>query len=202
MKVPVIDLAADNWGWNPAALEAWATLAAGVFAFAAFVIALLSWRAAKKQTDTVEGEIASRMRPWVGLFGFEFTHGAGGAKPRLDILLKNFGPLPAHRAHLTIVIEPQDALNHEKDNPVVHKEPYEDKALMPEEDGNYGFPVERYPLLAQWVSAERDLLIDGCFTYAHAGREFKSLFQAKIWLRQERSPDGQVKTNWRNVTVT
>ena len=202
MNVWTFNPAADGWGWNPATLEAWATVAAGAFAFAAFIIALFSWRAAKKQTEAVEGEIASRMRPWVGLFGFEFEHGNADTKPRLNILLKNFGPLPAHRAHLTVVIEPRDALDHEKDNPVVHKEPNEDKALMPEEDGNYGFPIGRYPLLEKWVSANRDLLVDGTFTYGHAGKDFESLFQAKIWLNQERSIDGPVKTNWRNVTVT
>lgn len=73
---------------------------------------------------------------------------------------------------------------------------------MPDEDGNYGFPVARYPLLEKWVSAERDLVVDGTFTYVHATKEFESFFQAKIWLQQERSPSGEVKTNWRNVTVT
>ncbi len=82
----------NGWGNNPATLGA---VAAAVAALAIF-FAWLSLREPKAQRRALETEIAARMRPWVGLFHFEFQ-GAEEGEPKLRFLLRNFGPLPAQQ---------------------------------------------------------------------------------------------------------
>src|ERR1043166_360805 len=64
-------------------------------------------RTMDRQQRAVEREMAARMRPWVGLFGFAFEPAARAEQrdvPRL--LLRNCGALPAQRTRLTLVLRP------------------------------------------------------------------------------------------------
>ena len=56
----------NEWGLNPATVEAVATGLAVV----AVYFAWRSWRESKAQRQAFEAEVGARMRPWVGLFAF------------------------------------------------------------------------------------------------------------------------------------
>jgi len=83
----------DRWGNNPSTVEAIATALAVV----AILFAWLSLRESKAQREAFEAEINARMRPWVGLFGFQYKKGES-KDPKLAVLLRNFGPLPAQKS--------------------------------------------------------------------------------------------------------
>jgi hypothetical protein len=181
------------WGWNPATLEAYATAAAALFAFLAAVIALITWRQSRR-------EISSRMRPWVGLYGFEFQRDLEG-RPKLFVLLRNIGTLPAQNAHLLVVVKPCKQNDGEQPNPA-RSEKFDEKALVPTEDGNFGVSLSTYPQVDTWISEQRDLAIEGTFTYALDGRAFESKFQAELWFSRPKPEKGLVQTNWRNVSAS
>ncbi|MFI7543834.1 hypothetical protein [Actinoplanes sp. NPDC049599] len=181
--------ALDEWGFNPASVEAVAT-ASAVFAV---IFAWLSLRESKEQRRAVEDEIGSRMRPWIGLFAFEFSE-SEDRKRILRIQLRNFGALPAQKARLSLVICPKVPLQEEVFDAITRQEP-EYKVLMPGEEGNYPIDFSSSPELSEWIGAARDVLVKGSFEYALGDRDFKSEFEATIWF--SRAPT--VDTNWRNT---
>jgi hypothetical protein len=128
----------DGWGNNPASVQAMATALAVV----AVILAWLSLRESKAQRRALEAEMGARMRPWVGLFKFGFEFAENG-EPALRVLLRNFGPIPAQQARLTLVIEPREAHSDERPNPIVAQES-DYKALMPTEEGNYSIDLAPY----------------------------------------------------------
>jgi hypothetical protein len=182
----------NGWGNNPATLGAAATMVAAV----AIMFAWLSLRESKAQRQALEAEIAARMRPWVGLFDFELQ-GAEGGEARIRFLLRNFGPLPAQRARLKLVVEPREIHVDERPNPIVLEEP-DDKALMPTENGNYSIDLVGYPQMKDWIGAARDVVVNGTFEYALAERKFQSQFQATLWYSRNRPPEVPVAATWRN----
>ncbi|OAN40344.1 hypothetical protein [Mycolicibacterium iranicum] len=187
----------ETWGWNPATLEASATAVAAVFAIIAVVVA---WRT----FSATSSEIGSRMRPWVGLYGFEFFRDESGTL-RVGVLLRNCGPLPALQAHLVVDFEPGEKESLDEVVIPARVEKFEEKALMPAEDGNYGYPLSRetYPQLETWIAAKRDIVAKGSFSYALGDRAFESMFQAELWFKSRPIPEGKlVKVNWRNTSAT
>ncbi len=204
MNFWILNPPSDAWGWNPASVEAGATFAAAIFAVVAAVIAGISWH----QSRT---EISSRMRPWVGLYDFAFLRDENG-KPRLLVLLRNVGPLPAQRAHLVVEIKPRFLDRLGEVIVPIRSEKFEDKALMPDEDGHFGIRLDQYRDLETWISAKRDLDVAGVFTYALGNRKFELKFHAELWfsrpkpsrplrsrLSLKKPTTGLVKTNWRNT---
>ncbi|MBF6150351.1 hypothetical protein [Nocardia nova] len=191
----------DSWGNNPASLEAVATAGAAIFAVAAFVVAWISLRESRRQGQTLRAEVRDRMRPWVGLFGFEFARDHAG-KPALHLQLRNFGPLPARQAHLRLTIEPHQSNLGEHPNPINYREPTL-KVLVPEEDGNYRISLNQFSQLEGWISAGRDLIVKGTFEYALDQRVFESQFEAMLWFSKPRPPTEVplVETNWRNTSA-
>jgi hypothetical protein len=188
----------DEWGWNPAAVGALGTASASVFAVVAVVFAAMSWRVSKKQTVALVREIDSRMRPWVGLFDFDFTDDMGDQ--RLRILLRNFGPLPAQKADLDVVVCPHQLIAGEQPNPArICKD--EEKTLMPTEEGNYAVRLSPYPQVATWISDNRDILIRGTFSYALGSKRFESKFVVELWFSRARR-GGSVQRSWRNVSAS
>lgn len=187
----------ETWGWNPATLEATATAVAAGFAIIAVVVA---WRSFRETSS----EIGSRMRPWVGLYGFTFFRDDSDAL-RVGVLLRNCGPLPALQAHLIVDFEPREREFLDEVLIPARVEEFEDKALMPAEDGNYGYPLSRntYPQLETWIAAKRDIVAKGTFSYALGDRTFESKFQAELWFKSKPIPEGSlVKVNWRNTSAT
>lgn len=182
----------DGWGNNPATIGAVATAVAAVAIFFAW----LSLRESKAQRRALEAEIAARMRPWVGLFNFGFQ-GAEGGELKLRCLLRNFGPLPAQQARLKLVVQPREVHSDERPNPIILEEA-EEKALMPAEDGNYSIDLAPYSQMKEWISAARDVVVNGTFEYALAGKKLQSQFQAIILFSQTQSPEAPVPTSWRN----
>jgi len=187
----------ETWGWNPSTLEALATAVAALFAFIAVIVA-------RRSLSATRAEINDRMRPWVGLYGFDFYRDKTGTL-RLTALMKNCGPLPALRAHLTIEIKPLvlEEVN-EIVNAVILDWP-EQKTLVPGEDGNYGdsLPSATHPEVEKWIAAKRDLVANGTFTYVLGERKFESKFIAELWFRSKPKPENRlVKINWRNTSAT
>lgn len=192
-----IDVLADSWGNNPASFEAIATALAALFALIAVAFAGVSWKQSKSQSRALEGEINARMRPWVGLYDFEFQRDAL-EQPRLFVLLRNVGALPAQKAHLVVVIQPCKLHDGEQPNPA-RSEKEEEKTLVPSEDGNYGVLLSPYPQIETWIAAKRDLAVEGTFTYALAEKSFETKFRAELWFSRPKPQDGIVQTNWRNT---
>lgn len=154
------------------------------------------------------------MRPWVGLYDFEFQRDAFGA-PRLRVLLQNRGPLPAQNAHLKVELRPRELMRYGEIVVPIVSEKVELKILMPSEDGDYGIKLSPYRDLETWISHRRDISVFGTFTYALGKQQFESKFRAELWFSRpqppiERSfrfwetkpPRKLVQTNWRNVSAT
>jgi hypothetical protein len=194
MNVWVWNPTSDGWDWNPATLEAWATTGLAVFTVVAVFFAGLSWRGSR-------AEIRSRMRPWVGLFGFEFMQDDDAGEQWLRVLLRNFGPLPAQKAALVVVLRPERLNDGEQPNPA-RSEKQEENILMPLEDGKYGVRLSPYPQVAVWISERRKVIAEGTFSYALGKKTFESKFVGELWFGSRPLPNGSVPTNWRNVSAT
>jgi hypothetical protein len=193
-----------EWGNNPATLEAIGTVVSAVGVFAVFISTLLAWRALKEtkaQRHAIEREIAVRMRPWVGLFGFAF-HPSDSVEDKLTLCLRNFGALPAQRAALSLTMRPVKAIDNEPDNPVKRQEQGA-KVLLPGEEGNYAVPLSQYPQFGAWRRARRDVRIEGTFTYAVDQLEFGTELEATIWFSESAfESDKTVRINWRNRSAS
>src|SRR5205807_4539275 len=114
----------NEWGNNPATYQAIGSLIAAFGVLAVFISTLLAWRSfheTRAQRKATEREIAVRMRPWVGLFGFSFDPSPPKGNA-IHLLLRNFGPLPAQRANLSLVLRPRKPINYEPDNPLSRSE--------------------------------------------------------------------------------
>jgi hypothetical protein len=181
----------NGWGNNPATVEAAATALAVV----AVLVGWLSVRESRRQRRAFEAEMGARMRPWVGLFALEFQRIDG--KANLHVLLRNFGPVPAQRARLRMVIEPREPRSEERPNPIRYEEENE-KALMPTENGDYNIDLSCYPQLETWVSDKRDVAVHGSFEYHLDRRDFSSQFVARLRFGEGSLPGGGVRTSWRN----
>jgi hypothetical protein len=180
----------NEWGNNPATLEAAASTVAAIAIFFAW----LSLRESRAQRRSSEAEISARMRPWVGLFDFKFK-GNRKDKSELCFLLRNFGPLPAQQARLKLVIETRALQGDEVADSISFGESGE-KALMPTEEGNYSIDTESHPPLKEWIVADHDVFIKGTFEYSLAEREFQSEFQATIWSSRKESIDSPILKGW------
>lgn len=211
----VFNSSTDPWDWNPATVEALGAAGAGLFASIAVVVAWLSWRQSKKQTKALEDEISARLRPWVGLYDFEYRRNEAD-QPVLHVLLRNLGTLPAQDADLKIVVRPVQWMDGETPNPAVSQKP-EAKALMPSEDGDYTIGLARYPQVDLWIATERDVVVEGTFTYSLEKRSFQSTFVGELWFsrpkpkpakawwkffKQPTNDTKLVPTTWRNVSAT
>lgn len=193
-------LAGEGWGWNPDTLGAGATAGATAFAIGAVIFAGLSWRQSKTQTKALENEIRDRMRPWVGLYGFEFVRSDDG-EPALMVLLRNVGTLPAQKAHLVVTLKPHKLGDGEHPN-AARSEKEEEKTLVPSEDGNYGVLLSPFPQVEKWIAAKRDISVEGTFTYALNDQSFESRFAAELWFSRPAREGELVRTNWRNTSAT
>lgn len=194
----------SEWGNNPATFEAIGTVVSAASVFAVFISTLLAWRALKEtkaQRNTMEREIAVRMRPWVGLFGFAFQP-SDSAEEELTLCLRNFGALPAQRAGLSLTIRPVKAIDNEPDNPIKRHEQGA-KVLLPGEEGNYRVPLSQYPQFEAWRRMRRDVRIEGTFTYAVDRLEFGTELEATIWFSEcALECDATVRINWRNRSAS
>jgi hypothetical protein len=184
----------DRWGNNPPTVEAIATALTVV----AIIFAWLSLRESKEQRKALETEINTRMRPWVGLFDFRLREAEDGPA-KLIVLLRNFGPLPAQRARLGMVMEPRESQHDEQPNQITYQEATY-KALMPTEEGRYTIDLSPYPQLAEWRGAARDVVVNGMFEYALDEKPLQSQFQATLWFSENHSGDA-VRINWRNTSA-
>jgi hypothetical protein len=186
-----------DWGNNPATGQVICTaiLVIGVAA------AWLSLKESKAHRLALEREIDARMRPWVGLYGLAFDS-LEGEVGSVCVLLRNFGPLPAQGAHLAMTIQPKGSADDERPSPVAYKEAGQ-KALMPEEEGNYSIDMAQFPQFQSWRREKRDVMVDGMFEYRLGSRTFSSRFAGAFWF--SRSIEGAstpVPVNWRNVDAT
>jgi hypothetical protein len=158
-------------------------------------------RTMNAQRQALEREMAARLRPWVGLFGFGFE---AAAHPKhqstLRLLLRNCGALPAQRAQLSLSLQCVKSEGDGSDSPI-HWQEVSVKALVPGEDGNYGIDVSKYPQFSRWREARYDVLIQGSMTYSLEQASFRTKFEAALRFSEDPDPEGRVKTRWRNVEV-
>lgn len=158
-------------------------------------------RTMERQLRAVEREMAARMRPWVGLFGFRFDPAVPpDQQDVLRLLLRNCGTLPAQRAQLTLALHPLILGGDEVDSPI-HWEEVGVKALVPGEEGNYGIELSRYPQFAQWRESRRDVMAEGSMVYALDQASFRTEFEAVLLFSEDTDANGRVKTRWRNQEV-
>lgn len=190
-----------EWGNNPATYQAVSSVVGAVGVVALFVSTLLAWRALREtraQRQAIEREMAVRMRPWVGLFGFRFDP-SGPSGNTLFLLLRNFGVLPAQQANLSLVIRPLQPEENEPDNPIRRSERGE-KVLLPNEEGNYTIDLSKYSQFALWRNARRDVRVEGVFSYAIDALPLRTSFEATLWFSEgDYANDRNVRINWRNT---
>lgn len=193
----------NDWGNNPATYEAISSVVTAVGVLAVFGSTILGWfalRETKAQREALEREMAVRMRPWVGLFGFGFEPRkcASNAKDELRILLRNFGSLPAQRANLSLLIHPVKIAENEPDN-TIRRHEAGIKTLVPQEEGNYRIDLSQYPQFTVWRESRRDVRVEGTFRYGLDSHDFLTTFEATIWFSESpKENDANVRTNWRN----
>lgn len=157
-------------------------------------------RTMDEQRKAGEREMAARMRPWMGLYGFGFEPADPPVQcgDILKILLRNCGALPAQRAHLSLLLHPSEQ---EKEDILIQWQEKGVKALVPGEDGNYQIDLERYPQFAIWREANRDVVVKGCMTYNLGQVSFRSDFEATLRFSENLDKNRQVKTRWRNTEI-
>jgi len=151
-----------------------------------------------RQRQASEREIAARMRPWVGLFDFSLERTAPYLGQKHDdvlrLLLRNFGPLPAQQACLSLILKPTGLADAEP----IHWKEQGLKALMPDEEGNYGIRLSEYPRYSVWLEAQCDIEVEGTMVYALGDTRFRTEFLAALLLSKPLTSDGKVRTKWRN----
>ena len=155
-------------------------------------------RTMEAQHRTLEREVASRMRPWIGLYDFGINSPAlpsAGGNETLRVLLRNSGPLPAQKARLSLIVRPEPAGETDAPN---HWEETRIKALVPGEEGNYTFPISRFPQFGTWREQKRDIVISGNMVYSLDERSFRTEFEAALRYSEPFDDLGHVKTRWRN----
>lgn len=182
-----------------------ATLAVQAVASIAVVLTLIvvyrQMRTMDRQLRAMEGEMAARMRPWVGMFDFDFVPATTPATADvLKVLLRNSGTLPAQNARLTLRLFPTQSGNEPDDKPVEWMETGV-KALVPGEEGNYGIQLTPYPQFSIWRHSGRDVMVEGTMNYALDDRHFQSKFVAALRFSEDPDSEGRVRTRWRNVEV-
>lgn len=184
------------WGNNP---QTWSVVLAAVTAVGVVVL-FLNLRESRSQRQALEGEIAARMRPWVGLFGFYFERSAEEIN-FLRPLLKNFGALPALDARLRLRIGPVESSDSEDE---IRWTESAVKVLMPSEDGDYKIDMSQYPQFEIWRAAARDMHVHGDFEYGSNGfSRLSSSFAATIEFRGvPGSALAEVNVKWRNTAAT
>lgn len=187
----------DEWGLNPSTVRAIASVVTAI----GVIFAWLSLRERKKRRQAIEREMAVRMRPWMGVFDFDFLPAfkrEGRDEDALFLLLKNFGALPAQKAKVRMKAYPRVKEDKEPDNTAEWEEEGE-KSILPGEDGNYTIAVSKYPQFESWRSKRRDVKIDGAVSYALDEEEFETEFAAFIMFSEcEEKDDDGVKIKWRN----
>lgn len=150
-------------------------------------------RTMNAQRRAMEREIASRMRPWVGMFHLELDSESpsnGAKEHRLRILLKNFGAVPAQRARLGLIAKAADGMSA---LPLLQEAGL--KALMPGEEGNYRFALGAHPEYVGWAERRAEVEIEGEMTYALGEAEYRTEFEITINFS---GPDQQPNVKWRN----
>jgi hypothetical protein len=195
----------NEWGNNPAT---WEAIGATVSAIGIIAVGLSTWAAlgslseTKAQRRAIENEMAARMRPWVGLFNCDFNLNFDGLEPdELNLLLRNFGTLPAQKASLTITLAPLKENDGEPSNPI-KKEESGSKVLLPQEEGNYRITLSDYPQFAPWKNDKRDLKVTGEFSYCLGNANFNSRFLCTLKFGMPGPENKPFKLNWRNLEVS
>ena len=155
-----------------------------------------------RQQIAIEREMAARMRPWVGLFDFEFELASAtqGGSDSLRVLLRNCGALPAQGSQLQLMIHPVKPGEAAADKPIHWREAGA-KALVPGEDGKYRIELSQHPQFAQWRLSRRDVVIEGMMNYSLDQTSFRTAFEAVLRFSEEPDAVGRVKTRWRNQEV-
>ena len=167
----------------------------------------LTWRVYQRQLETMnrhreasELEISARLRPWVGLLDFGYEPGSPPENSAGTLLLQlnNVGALPAQRARLVLLIQPENLAH--GDEPIRWEEP-QLKALMPGEDGNYRIDLSPYAQFAAWRRSARDVRVRGTMNYFLNAAGFQTVFEGFFRFSEGTDALGRVKTKWRNQEV-
>ena len=196
----------NEWGNNPATYQAIGAIATAIGIIAVFASTILAWNSLKEskaQRKAIEDEMAVRMRPWVGLFGCAFKLNFEDEKgiDELQLILRNFGALPAKRAYLETTIIPLKKDDYEPINPISTKETGS-KVLLPSEEGDYKINLTNYPQFLQWKKERRDLRVDGHFSYSLGNLNFHSQFECILRFGVLNLENKSFKLNWRNQDLT
>ena len=198
----------NEWGNNPQTYQTVASVVTAASIVALFFTTLFTWwslRETQIQRKAIERELAARMRPWMGLFDFEFESSSRDQLDSVDaikFLLKNFGVLPAQNVVVSLRLYPFKRGDGEPDNSIRWEDNSGAKAILPGEDGNYRLPLTKYPQFAAWRDARRDIQIDGLLSYELDHAKFSTEFKAGLLFGSGRKMNEDVKLSWRNCSAT
>jgi len=196
----------NEWGNNPASYQAIGAVISAIGIIAVFLSTILAWyslRETKSQRLAIENEMAARMRPWVGLFDCKFNLDMMNEDniDELHLLLRNFGTLPAQNAFLKLAVSPLKVHDYESANPIKTEEKGQ-KVLLPQEEGNYKINLSGYPQFLIWKKNQRDLLVEGHFTYSLSNSNFHSKFECILRFNVPNTENEYFKLNWRNQDIS
>jgi hypothetical protein len=128
----------------------------------------------ERQVLAMEREMAAGMRPWVGMFVFEFVPAVPPESADVVLaLLRNSGALPAQDARLTMRFYPVTSDRGAEGESAEWKESGV-KALVPGEEGNYAVSLAPYPQISVWRDSGKDVAVEGSMSYALEDRNFQS----------------------------
>lgn len=195
----------NEWGNNPATYQAIGAVISSIGIIAVFFSTILAWKSlgeSKAQRKNIEREFAARMRPWIGLFGCDFHFNDQGVNgiDELQLLIKNFGTLPAQNANLKIILEPLINKENEPKNPIIKLETGS-KVLLPSEEGKYRINLSEFPQFEAWKNERRNLRLEGVYLYSLNNIPFSSKFESILRFGIPTSDKKPFKLNWRNQEV-
>ena len=192
----------DSWGNNPATYQAVGAVFSSVGIIAVIIYTYLTWRLfqeTKTQRVAIEGEMAARMRPWVGLFAcnVNLDFETGKQLDELSLLIKKFGPLPAQRASLSLEIVPLNNMGYPSTDVIQIKEDGA-KVLMPAEEGNYKINLSEYQQFLAWKLEKQSFRVIGTYSYSLADLNLNSQFECIVRFDVPNWTNPYYKLNWRN----
>ena len=186
-----------DWGWNLQTLQAAGSIGTTFAALGIIATLFLTMRA----TQVAQREVASRMRPWLGVSDVKFEASGGTAPSPTDLVIieyHNVGALPSQNAKIYLRLEPEKSeeppSTTQDDEPVVLEEPLLG-SIFPNEPSKQRFKIQgtRVP---SWRQGRRTVLVIGEFQYALDGKRFRTEFEVKLDFTSDANhPD----ISWHNI---
>lgn len=198
---------APSWGLDPISVQAYASVLSALGILGVLTSTFIAWKSlaeSRKQRLALETEVASRMRPWMALFGitletFEMPNRPLGS--RVTLHFKNYGTLPAQGVQLELYVKPFEKKQEDMENTFSWPDKA-DKVIVPGEDAYYFRDMHVFAQFNQWRTEKRDLIINGNLSYNYQSSKFSTSIEAVLVFSEDlRHDEDDITIKWKNITV-